>query len=56
MITLLILVIVLGVALWFVENYLPMSPPFKMAIRVIVVLFLLVYLLRFFGITDSTFR
>jgi hypothetical protein len=38
------LLVILGVALYLIETYIPMSPPIKIVIRVLVVL-LLVYLL-----------
>lgn len=56
MITLIIGLVIVGVALYFIENYLPMSPPIKMLIRIVVILLICVWLLRFFGITDATFR
>jgi len=56
MITLIIGLVILGVALYLLETYIPMSPPIKMVIRVVIVLVLVVWLLRFFGITDATFR
>jgi hypothetical protein len=37
MITLLLTLIIIGVALYLVETYIPMSPPIKTVIRVIVV-------------------
>ena len=52
MITLIVLLIVVGVALYLVETYVPMAPPIKIVIRVVVILFLLLYLLRAFGIAD----
>lgn len=52
MISLLIFLVVVGVCLYLVETYLPLSPPIKLAIRVIVVIFVIVYLLRLFGVAD----
>lgn len=52
MIELLIVLVICGVCLYLVENYVPMSPPIKTAIRVVVVLFLIVFLLRAFGVVD----
>lgn len=52
MIELLIVLVIAGVCLYLVENYIPMSPPIKTVIRVVVVLFLIVFLLRAFGIVD----
>jgi hypothetical protein len=56
MIALIVALVVLGVALYLVETYVPMAPPFKIAIRAVVVLFLLVYAWRvLFGGADLTF-
>lgn len=52
MIQLLILLIVLGVALYLVNTYIPMAAPIKTIINVIVVLFLCIYLLNAFGVVD----
>jgi hypothetical protein len=54
MITVLILLVVLGLGLYLIETYVPMSPPIKVVLRVFVVLVIVVWLLRFFGITDSS--
>lgn len=56
MITLIIGLVILGVALYLIENYVPMSPPIKIVIRVVIIIFIVFLLLRFFGITDATFR
>ncbi|MET0787071.1 MAG: Thivi_2564 family membrane protein [Paenisporosarcina sp.] len=56
MITALIVLVIAGVCLYLVENYIPMSEPIKVVIRVVVVLFLIIYLLRLFGITDFPVR
>ena len=52
MIEVLIVLIIVGVVLYLVENYIPMADPIKVVIRVIVVLMLCIYLLRAFGIVD----
>ena len=52
MIALIITLIVVGVCLYLVETYIPMSPPIKMIIRVVVVLALVLWLLRAFGVAD----
>ena len=52
MITTIIVLIVLGVCLYLVESYIPLSAPIKIVIRVLVVLFSVLYLLRAFGIAD----
>lgn len=56
MITAIVVLIIVGVCLYMIENYIPMSPPFKVVIRVVVVLVLVLYLLRLFGIGDIPVR
>lgn len=41
-----LVLILIGVVLWFVETQIPMAPPFKVLIRVVVILFLLLWLVR----------
>ncbi len=50
LVELVIVLIVLGLALYLVEQYIPMSPPIKTVLRVVVVLVLILWLLRAFGI------
>jgi uncharacterized membrane protein len=50
MITLLLVLIVIGVIVYLVENFIPMPPPFKVVIRVIAVVFVILYLLNAFGL------
>jgi hypothetical protein len=52
MIGLLLTLILVGVALYLVETYVPMAAPIKTVIRVVVVLVLVLYLLRAFGVSD----
>jgi hypothetical protein len=54
MITLLVTLVIVGVALYLVENYVPMSPPIKVVLRVVVILALVIWLLQVFDITDGT--
>lgn len=56
MIEALIVLVIIGVVLYLVENYIPMSPPIKTVIRVIVVLLLCLWLLDFFGIYHFNFK
>lgn len=56
MITALIVLVVAGVCLYLVENYIPLAEPIKIVIRVVVVLFLILYLLRVFGVVDIPIR
>jgi len=52
MIAVLVVLIVIGVLLWLVETYIPMAAPIKTIIRVVVVLFLCLWLLSVFGLLD----
>lgn len=49
MIGLLIVLVILGAVLYLVEHYVPMDPPFRIAIRVVVVVAVILYLLRVIG-------
>jgi hypothetical protein len=52
MISLILTLVVLGLCLYLVETYIPMSPPIQLVIRIIVVIFCVLLLLRAFGIVD----
>jgi len=52
MIGVLIVLIVIGVLLYLVEVYIPMAPPIKLILRVVVVLFVALWLLKIFGVLD----
>jgi hypothetical protein len=52
MIQLIILLVIAGVCLYLIENYIPMDAAIKTVIRVVVVLCLVLYLLSAFGILD----
>ncbi len=56
MIGLLLTLVVLGVALWLVETYIPMSPPIKTLIRVVVVIVCVLWLLQLFGFDTAVPR
>lgn len=56
MIDLLIVLVIAGVCLFLIEQYVPLSPPIKTVIRVVVVLALCIYLLRAFGVVDVPLR
>lgn len=53
LISLLVVLVVIGVCLYLVETYIPMSPPIKTVIRVVVVLVLILWLLRAFGVNTT---
>jgi len=46
----LIVFVIVGLCLWLVETYVPMAQPFKVVLRVVVVLILVLWLLRSFGL------
>lgn len=50
LITLIVVLVILGLALYLIEQYVPLSPPFRTVLRVVVVLALVLYLLSAFGI------
>lgn len=50
LITVILVLVILGVALWLIETYIPMSPPIKTLIRVVVVIVLVLYLLSLLGV------
>lgn len=49
-ISIVVVLIVLGLCLYLVETYIPMSAPIKTVLRVVVVLVLVLWLLQTFGI------
>lgn len=50
MLSLIITIVVLGVALYLLETYVPLPPPIRILLRVLVVLAIVIYLFRFAGI------
>ena len=55
-ITVLVVLVVIGLVLYLVENYVPMSQPIKTVLRVVVVLLLCLWLLQTFGIMRSPIK
>lgn len=51
MIPLILTLAIIGVILYFIES-LPMDPTIVMLIRVVVIILVILYLLRFFGFND----
>ena len=56
LIQLLVVLVVAGVVLYMINNFIPMQPPIKTIINVIVVLALCLWLLQAFGITSLRVR
>lgn len=52
MIGVLLVLVVVGVILYLIQTYIPMAPPIKTVITVIVVIFLCLWLLQVFNVAD----
>jgi hypothetical protein len=53
LLSIVITLIVIGVLLWLVETYIPMSPSIKNIIRVIVIIVVVIWLLQQLGVLGS---
>jgi len=51
LIQLIVGLVLVGVILWLVETYVPMDPAIKVVLRIVVVLVVVLWLLRVFGLT-----
>jgi len=45
-----LILIVVGVLLWLINNYIPMASPIKTILNVVVVIAVIIWLLRVFGV------
>ncbi len=54
--TIIVVLVVIGLVLYLIENYVPMSPPIKTVLRVVVILALCIWLLNVFGIVHIPMR
>jgi hypothetical protein len=52
MIYVLVTLVIVGLCLYLAETYVPMSPPIKTILRVVVVLLIILWLLQVFGVMD----
>jgi hypothetical protein len=50
MLELILVIVLVGVALWFVNTYVPMAQPIKTLLNVLIVLILIVWILNAFGL------
>lgn len=50
LITLVVVLVLFAVALYLIETYIPMAPPIKTVLRVVVVLVLVLWLLQLLGL------
>ncbi len=55
MLTLILGLALIGLVLYLIETYIPMDPIFKVVIRVVVVIAVIVYLAQLFGVADLPF-
>jgi hypothetical protein len=53
LLTVLIVLIVVGVLLWLVNNYVPMDRKIKNILNIVVVIVLVIWLLKVFGLLTS---
>ncbi len=53
LVSILLALIVVGVLLWLVNNYIPMDAKIKNILNIVVVIVLVLWLLRAFGLLDS---
>jgi hypothetical protein len=56
LISVLIVLIVVGVGLWLINNYIPMDGKIKKILNVVVVIIVILWLLSAFGVFDSGFN
>jgi len=50
------LLVILGVALYLIEQYVPMAPPLKVVLRVVVILVVVYYLLALAGMIPGAHK
>lgn len=53
LLTILLVIIIVGVALWLINSFIPMVSIIKSILNIVVVIVLIVWLLNVFGITSG---
>ncbi len=53
LVNIILVLIVIGVALWAINTFIPMAKPVKTILNIVVVVVLCVWLLQTFGIIDN---
>ncbi len=53
LLTVLVVIVVVGVLLWLINTYLPMDRKIKSILNAVVVIVLVIWLLKVFGLFDS---
>ena len=51
--TIIIVILVVGVLLWLINSYIPMQRTIKSILNAVVVIILVIWLLKVFGVLDS---
>lgn len=51
--TIIIVILVVGVLLWLVNSYIPMQSTIKRILNAVVIIILIIWLLKVFGVLDS---
>lgn len=51
---LLVALVIIGLLLWLLNTYVPMAPPIKTIINVVVILIVVLWLLQVFGLLTAT--
>lgn len=51
--TVIFVIAIVGLILWAIEQYLPMSAPIKRLLQIVVVIILIIWLLQGFGVWDD---
>jgi len=54
LIGLVLVLVLIGVALYLLETYIPMSPPIVILIRVVIVICVVLWLLQIFGVVGPS--
>ena len=50
LVTLIVVLVIVGVALWLINSYIPMDPKIKTILNIVVVIAVVLWLLRAFGL------
>jgi hypothetical protein len=53
LLTILLVLIVVGVLLWLINNYIPMDRKIKNILNIVVVIIVVLWLIKAFGLLDS---
>ncbi len=53
LLTILLVIIIVGVALWLINSFIPMASVIKTILNIVVVIVLIVWLLNVFGLTSG---